>query len=161
MGAIEKHFIHNAADSYVELANYQSFAHDVVHFSSWEVKEPKRMNLSFMARMDFYRHVAGVRIFVCAAWADRGHSHKQSKHYTGEAIDGYLEGWGLLEMFRLAVLCNFKGIGIYPWGGRYNSRAFIHLDNRETEDGRIATWMRNENFEYVKLLDEYKSLLVL
>jgi len=147
-------FIRRAGDASVKIAQYKHWD-DVRHFEAWEhFGDASKMNLSFMARLDFLREVADRAILINAGWAESGHSHSESFHYSGMAADLVIVQATLQEMFQLAVLCGFRGIGIYP----YWNKPGIHVDIRPWE--HIATWMRNREGEFVGLPNNYKELLI-
>ncbi|MFC1616793.1 DUF882 domain-containing protein [Candidatus Margulisiibacteriota bacterium] len=63
-------------------------------------------------------------ILTCSAFAKSGHS-ENSPHGYGYAADLRFPRLSIFEMYRLATLFPFTGIGLYP---KSNGGPFIHVD---------------------------------
>jgi hypothetical protein len=155
MSTTQRLFIVSAASAAVTLVRYKSYA-NVKHFQPREVGQAEKMNLLFMARLDFLREVTGVPIDVNEAYATDGHQDDPpSFHYSGMAADIVIRHYSLEEMFQWAILCGFTGVGIYP---HWNTPG-IHVDIRPIVD-RVATWMRNEHGAAVAIPRHYEKYLL-
>lgn len=115
-----------------------------------------KMNMSFIAIVDTFRHIYGKPLRVSASYDVDGHS-QSSQHYTGSAVDLIplkLESKvELLDMYLLAEKMTFGGIGLYGWGfpGSWRNPG-LHLDFGPA--GR--RWAVNDKeSNYVSLNGEY------
>jgi hypothetical protein len=105
-----------------------------------------QMNGNLLVRLDILRHTAGLPIYLSKANGAIGRAagpldlsqHNVDVWKEVRAVDGYIpHDISYLEFFDLAKSAGFTGIGLYSgWSG---GRGF-HVDVRESEDGRIATW---------------------
>ncbi len=149
---------------------YVSFQ-QVRHFKPSEVGDApdgNRMNLTLMWKLDMMRDVAGNKLRIepyhpNGGFADQGHTgnwhcykENEASERVGYAIDFHIVNLTLEEMFRLASLFLFKGIGVYP---HWNNRG-LHVDERLTSSCQTATWLRNSSGKYVALPEKYKRVTV-
>jgi hypothetical protein len=82
------------------------------------------------------KHIYGPKSYGRIIDTNGGrHSYPGSLHYLGLAIDFYIEGLSLYEMFMLAVEEGFDTVGFYP----YHMPKNLHVDNRVVV-GREPKW---------------------
>ena len=79
---------------------------------------------------------------------------ENSKHYTGEAVDGHFSGLSLYEMVMIGMKAGFTGIGYYPDA----NTKFVHFDIREQD--HISTWLFIHG-EYVYDYDIFTERLLM
>jgi len=164
--SVEKRF----ANYMVSCCPVYSSLEQVRHFDFVaELNDPQRqhMSLELMWKADVVRDIAGVPMIIHSAYAISGHSNPNSTHYRGLALDWHLKYHTLEEMFRLAYLVGFTGIGVYP---EWNNPG-LHTDVRQLLPGQsIATWeahykwigeegRRKKVQVYEALSDKYRRLM--
>ena len=79
---------------------------------------------------------------------------ENSKHYTGEAVDGHFYGLSLYESVLIGMIAGFTGIGYYPEA----NTPFVHFDIREQD--YITTWLYIHD-EYVYDFDIFTERLLM
>ncbi len=98
-------------------------------------------------------------IVITAGYASGiGHVEK-SQHYLNpcRAADLYFKGAVKpASAVKVAIEMGFKGIGLYPNGGRW----FMHLDMRKSQPGMIAKWIRDDSGKYHTYTQETFSALM-
>jgi len=86
-----------------------------------------------------YGETAGQFLVHCIT---AGEHVKDSRHYTGEAIDGHFRGLNLFQTAMILFKNRFTAIGLYPeW--RHKG---IHVDIRK--QGHVTTWVQKQG-EYI------------
>lgn len=78
-----------------------------------------------------------------------------SQHYLGRAVDVYFKGLSLYQMFEMACLFPFKGVGFYPYVRTIPP--YVHLDVRQDQWPRDV-WYRKANGDYV--FNDYKEVFL-
>jgi len=95
-----------------------------------------KMEYDLIAKLDAWREIIGIPVIVNCAYATSGHS-KNSLHYQGRAVDGYIKGVAdPREVYKLCLKANLNGIGIYP---KWQPSPGFHLDNREKPMRWVST----------------------
>lgn len=110
----------------------------VKHFKPEEwVTQPDMVKPELVYLLDEIRDALGFPIVIHVAYEPTGHS-KNSKHYTGEAVDFHIKGISLGEAWlELERWSSIGGLGVYPF---WTNPGF-HVDIRPTR--RKARWWRD------------------
>lgn len=101
--------------------------------------DPKKINHELLLRLDDFRHTIGCPFIITSGTG--GNHLPNSQHYLGNAVDGIAIGFkgSLLDLYFMAELFNFTGIGLYPdWQHKGKVIGGLHLDMRplqKQEDG--------------------------
>ena len=99
---------------------------------------PDKINPELLYRLDKFRGLLGVPVYINCAYATSGHTSR-SQHYLGNAVDvNFHNRISLLDAYIIAEKIGFNGIGLYPhW--HYPG---LHLDVRPLSiDAPKARWM--------------------
>ena len=138
------------------------WADEVRHFSPAgdpELGDPggDRMDPDLMRRLDWGRKESGRTFTVTDGWrseADQDRLRREgqtlytaSAHPLGKGVDGYSEGWTLLEMYQHWSQYRFWGYGLYPF--TKSGKPAIHLDTMDRQLGRALVWVRLKSGRYV------------
>ena len=78
-----------------------------------------------------------------------------SKHYTGEAIDGHFKDLSLYEQTLIGWKAGFKGIGFYEWW----KHPGVHFDIRKQR--HVSTWFSTQQGEYNYDFGEFLERLLM
>lgn len=101
------------------------------------------MELEFMDRLDSLRETLSKPIYLNSAYRCPEHNNNVSNtgnngpHTTGKSVDISAYGNRAWEILRIAMVMEFKGIGLSQ-KGEYKSR-FIHIDDLDCQ-GRPWVW---------------------
>ena len=105
--------------------------------------DPEEINPHLIYLLDQMRDFAG-RPFRINCGTQGVHS-PTSRHYSGDAIDGYFPGLTIREQFIIAIRFPFTGIGLYP----YWNNPGLHLDIRQLQiQLHKAMWWRDAGGDY-------------
>lgn len=125
-----------------------------MHHSSETWGAPYKVHKELVFKVERLRTLSGKpTVLTCNAYSKTGHASK-SQHSLGTAADLRIKKATLLEMYILAEMLGFNGIGLYP----NNGRPFIHVDIRDIEPyEKGARWIAigdPNNWTYIALNEE-------
>ncbi len=119
------------------------------HFSKSELAckccGDAQMDEDFMDRLELLRMAYDRPMKVSSAYRCPGHNAEVSKtgnagpHTTGRAIDIAIMGREVYDLFKMATVEGFTGVGIKQKGSHENR--FIHLDDLPPIKGRPRPWI--------------------
>lgn len=101
------------------------------------------MDSEFMLKLDRMRHVLEIPMHLSSAYRCPEHNNNVSNtaydgpHTTGKAVDILVYGELAWKTLKIAMLAEFKGIGVSQKGRK--TKRFIHVDDIDDES-RPSVW---------------------
>lgn len=99
--------------------------------------DPSKISRLLLEKLDVLREIVDAPVIVTSGFRP----NTTSQHSLGKAADIIVPSWDvtkLYELYKIAELVGFNGIGIYPkWAYKGQTLGGIHVDVRDKK----ARWM--------------------